>query len=66
MNDPEYFANPKPIFEPLDLDKAMKALETHHDILQVSKLRRALAWFTDIKAFERGTSRSKIAAHSLM
>ena len=62
MNDPEYFANIKPIFEEFDLDKAMKALDTHHDINKVSKFRRALTWFTDVKAYERGKSRSKLAA----
>merc|ERR1719491_515794 len=66
MNDPEYFANSKPLFEPFDLDKAMIALNTHHDIMQVSKLRRALAWFTDIKAYERGKSRSALVTTQLI
>ena len=58
MNDPEYFANSKPCFEPYNLDKALAALSTNQDILQASKLRRMYAWFTDVKVFERGKTRS--------
>ena len=62
MNDPEYFANSKPVFEPFDLDKAMIALDVHQDINKISKFKRALSWFTDIKAYERGKSRSALVA----
>ncbi len=29
MNDPEYFGNTKPIFAPLDLDRALENMYTH-------------------------------------
>jgi hypothetical protein len=29
MNDPEYFGNAKPIFAPLDLDKALECMYIH-------------------------------------
>lgn len=51
MNDPEYFGTTKPRFAPLDLDKALDNMYTHMDIQKTSKVRRALTWFTDTKAF---------------
>ena len=54
MNDPEYFGNTKPIFTPLDLDKALECMHTHMDIQKSSSLRRAMTWFTDTRAFQRG------------
>ena len=32
MNDSEYFGTPKPLFAPLDLDKALKNMYIHMDI----------------------------------
>jgi len=32
MNDPEYFGTPKPLFAPLDLDKAIENMHVHMDI----------------------------------
>lgn len=32
MNDPEYFGTPKPLFAPLNLDKALDNMYTHMDI----------------------------------
>jgi hypothetical protein len=34
--------------------------------MQTSKIRRAFSYFTDIKAFERGSKRSKLQAAQLM
>jgi hypothetical protein len=51
MNEPEYFGTAKPKFAPLDLDNALECMYTHMDILKTSKLRRALSWMTDTRAF---------------
>jgi hypothetical protein len=32
MNEPEYFGTPKPVFAPLDLDKAIENMYIHMDI----------------------------------
>jgi hypothetical protein len=66
MNDPEYFGNTKPKFERLDLDKALQHMYTHMDIQQVSKARRALTWFTDTKAFQRGHKRSLVQSTTIL
>ena len=58
MNHPEYFGIARPVFLPYDLDQALECMHIHQDILETGRLRRALSWFTDIKAFERGTKRS--------
>lgn len=60
MNDPEYFGTPKAKFAPFDLDKALTNMYIHMDIQKTTQLRRALSWFTDAKAFERGTKRSML------
>lgn len=51
MNDPEYFGTTKPRFAPLDLDKALACMYTHMDIQKTSKVRRAISWMTDTRAF---------------
>lgn len=51
MNDPEYFGTTKPRFAPLDLDKALSCMYTHMDIQKTSKVRRAISWMTDTRAF---------------
>jgi hypothetical protein len=66
MNSPEYFGTARPTFMPFDLDKAMECMRTHQDIQQTSQLRRALSWFTDTKAFERGEKRNVLQAQQLM
>jgi hypothetical protein len=54
MIDPEYFGTTKPRFAPLDLDNALECMYTHMDIQKTSTARRALTWFTDTRAFQRG------------
>jgi hypothetical protein len=54
MNDPEYFGTTKAKFGPLNLDKALECMYTHMDIQKTSKVRRALSWMTDTRAFQRG------------
>jgi hypothetical protein len=54
MNEPEFFGTPKALFEPMDLDQALEHMYVHMDIQKTSKVRRALTWFTDTKAFQRG------------
>jgi hypothetical protein len=54
MNDPEYFGTTKPKFAPLDLDKALECMYVHMDIQKTSKMRRAISWMTDTRAFQRG------------
>ena len=66
MNDPEYFANPKPQFEPYNLDKALESLSLNQDIVKMGKLRRLYAWFADVKVFERGKTRSQLVATQLI
>lgn len=61
VND-EYFGTAKPVFEPFDLDKAMKCMETHQQIKQVGTFKKALSYFTDQKAIERGSKRSQMQA----
>jgi len=66
MNEPEYFANPKAKFAPFDLDKALENMYIHMDIQKTSTVRRALTWFTDVKAFERGHKRTLLQGTTLM
>lgn len=66
MNDPEYFGTSKPVFEPFDLDLALKCMYIHQDIQKASIARRALTYFTDTKAFERGQKRSTLQATQLV
>ena len=66
MNDGEYFANIKPKFVPFDLDKALECMHTHQDIQKTSKIRRMMTYFTDVKAFERGSKRSNMEATTIL
>lgn len=66
MNDPEYFGSPKPLFAPFDLDKALVNMYIHMDIQKSTSLRRAITWFTDTRAFERGQKRSMLQATTLL
>jgi len=66
MNDPEYFGTAKPLFNPFDLDKAMTCLKTHQEIKQTSSIRKAISYFTDTKAIERGNKRSALQSNQLM
>lgn len=66
MNEAEYFGTAKPMFEAFDLDNALKAMHMHHDIQKAGMARRALAWFTDAKVFERGGKRSQMQADQLL
>lgn len=54
MNEPEFFGTSKPKFLPFDLDNALENMYIHMDIQKTTKIRRALTYFTDTKAFERG------------
>ena len=60
MNDPEYFGTTKPQFAPMELEKALECMYRHMDIQKTSKVRRAISWLTDIRAFERGQKRAVI------
>jgi hypothetical protein len=66
MNDPEYFGNPKPRFSPLNLESALDHMYTHMDIQKTTKARRALTWFTDTRAFQRGHKRSLLQSTTLL
>lgn len=66
MNDIEYFGTGKPLFLPFDLDMALTCMYTHQDIQRTSAARRALSWFTDTKAFERGQKRSMLQSTQLV
>lgn len=63
MIDQEYFANPRPTFEPYDLSKALDHLKVNQEIQQVSVLRRWLSFMTEEKTLDRGARRSKLVAY---
>ena len=66
MNDPEYFGTTKPKFLPLDLDKALEIMKVHQDIQKTSSIRKAITWFTDTKAFQRGQKRCLVQSTTLL
>ena len=41
-------------------------MSIHQDIEQTGKLRRAMMWFTEVKAFERGQKRCELQAKQIM
>lgn len=66
MTDPDYLAKPRPIFSYFNLDDSLKHLYTYLDIKNISKLRRAWIWLTEMRIYERSRHRNKLQAKIIL
>jgi len=66
MIDREFFSVPRPKFRPLDLDLALKNLDTHLDVQGATRLRKFWTWLTDKRAFDRGNKRTLVLSRAIM
>lgn len=66
MTDPEYLAKPRPIYSHFSMDESQKHAYTCMDITNMGKIRRTIAWLTEMKIYERSRFRNKLQANIIL